>query len=75
VQGGTASLLRLGCIGWTVGLDAFPNDASALVAAAWETPAQLASLRREARRWYEQTLTWERSVAALLALVAERRLT
>lgn len=72
--GGTASLLRPGHSGWTVGLDAFPDDAAALVAAAWETPEQHASLRREARRWYEGTLTWERSVAALLGLVAERRL-
>ena len=72
--GGTASLLRPGHSGWTVGLDAFPDDAAALVAGAWQAPEQQASLRREARRYYERTLTWERSAAALLARVAERRL-
>jgi glycosyltransferase involved in cell wall biosynthesis len=72
--GGTASLITPRHSGWTVALDTSPDDAANPVASAWWSPEQRASLRREARHWYEQTLRWERSAAVLLALVAGRGL-
>jgi glycosyltransferase involved in cell wall biosynthesis len=70
--GGTASMLVPGRSGWALPLPGFATAAADRIAGAWAEPAAHAALQREARAFYESTLTWSSAVTSLLALVRDR---
>jgi glycosyltransferase involved in cell wall biosynthesis len=73
--GGTTAMVREDRGGWALPLDDFVEGATDRMAEAWNSPALLAELRREARRCYEETLNWGSAVTALTRVLRERGVT
>jgi glycosyltransferase involved in cell wall biosynthesis len=73
--GGTTAMLREGISGWALPPAGFAEEAAGHIATAWASVDDYASLRREARSSYEESLNWGAAVSALVGVLRDRGLT
>lgn len=72
--GGTTAMVRENRSGWALPPAGFAEEAGGRIATAWASTDNYASLRREARRCYEETLNWGAAVSALVDILRDRGL-